>query len=70
MNELSKAIQKRRRVSTSLRTIKAKIILELALHQLSDRMHKDGYFLLFCGDGWADDEANFPESAKHGEQTL
>lgn len=47
MNELSKAIQKRRRVSTSLRMIKAKIILELALHQLSDRTQEDGYLTLF-----------------------
>ena len=67
---LSKMIQKCKRGTTSLRSINAQIISELALHQLSGRMHRDGYFLLFCGDGWADDEANFLESAKHGEQTL
>lgn len=36
--------------------------------QYKYRMHEDDYFLLFFGGGRADDEANSPESAKHGEQ--
>lgn len=36
--------------------------------QYKYRMHEYDYFLLFFGGGRADDEANFPVSAKHGEQ--
>lgn len=56
MNVIEEIIQKRIKVNNSVRSMKAKINEELNLHQLSARTHEDGYLLLLCDDGRADDE--------------
>lgn len=46
-DRIEKIAKTHKSINTSLRSIKAKIILELVLYQLSDRTHEDGSFQLF-----------------------
>lgn len=67
MNEFIRNNEKTLNEKASLRSVKAKIIEELALHLLSDGMHWSGFYLLFCSGEWADDEAYLLQSTKHSE---